>query len=267
MTAALSRTVRLSAAEWDHWYQTGYPTLVSHKETERFYTHVAPKPGMTAVDLACGSGQWTRQLTAWGLTVRGYDFSPEALRQANAAGMRDGLTYARWDIDGDPIPRTLRPGTVDLVTCRYALPYLAYARLLTDVGRWLTGTGTFYALVRVDDKGTTDEDQTANDEQHARDPFHRGLTEDQIETLGYGWAYGETYSLSARHRAIVLRGYGNTMPCSEAGRRRGHQTPGAGGDPPSPESYAPAPGPYGHGDPAQAEDPPPDRAAHACAIG
>ncbi len=40
--------------------------MVSHKEAQLFYDHVAPRPGMSAVDLACGNGQWTRQLAAWG---------------------------------------------------------------------------------------------------------------------------------------------------------------------------------------------------------
>lgn len=66
MMTTESGTLRLSAQEWDHWYQTSRPTVVSHKEAERFYTHVAPQLGRNAVDLACGAGQWTRQLAAGG---------------------------------------------------------------------------------------------------------------------------------------------------------------------------------------------------------
>ncbi|MER7576699.1 hypothetical protein [Streptomyces sp. NPDC126514] len=44
---------------------------------------------------------------------------------------------AHWGIDGDPIHRSLQPGSADLVTCRAALSYLQYERLLADVGRWL----------------------------------------------------------------------------------------------------------------------------------
>ncbi|MFF9120462.1 hypothetical protein ACF09Y_33650 [Streptomyces massasporeus] len=49
--------VRLPPEQWDHWYQTGLPTAVSHKEALLFYDHVTPRPGMSAVDLACGNGQ------------------------------------------------------------------------------------------------------------------------------------------------------------------------------------------------------------------
>ncbi|QIY93061.1 methyltransferase domain-containing protein [Streptomyces sp. S1D4-11] len=81
-------TVRLPPDQWDHWYRTGHPTVNSRKESDLFYGHVASEVGMRAVDLACGNGQWTRQLTSWGLTVRGFDFAPEALKQAAAAGSR-----------------------------------------------------------------------------------------------------------------------------------------------------------------------------------
>jgi SAM-dependent methyltransferase len=190
--------VRLSPEQWDHWYQTGRPTVVSHKEALLFYDHVAPRPGMSAVDLACGNGQWTRHLAAWGLNATGLDFSAEALRQATAAGVAT-LTYAHWDIDGDPIHHSLQPGSADLVTCRYALPYLQYERLLTDIGRWLRPSGTFYALVYVDQPGESRKPDT--------DPFHRGLTEQELQTLSSGWAFRRTYSPSRRQRAVVLRGY------------------------------------------------------------
>jgi SAM-dependent methyltransferase len=70
---------------------------------------------MMAADLACGTGQWTRQLAAWGLNVTGYNFSPAALRQATAAGLSDGLSYVQWDVNAEPIPHRLKPGSLDLV--------------------------------------------------------------------------------------------------------------------------------------------------------
>lgn len=201
-TAPGDRTaLRLEPDQWDHWYRTGHPTVVSHKETELFYHHVAPKAGMRAVDLACGNGQWTRQLTAWGLTVHGFDFAPEALKQAAAAGSHGGLTYGRWDIDGEPIPSDLRPGAVDVATCRYALPYLQYERLLTDVGRWLRPSGTFYALAYVDRSAD-------GSSKPGSDPFHRAFTDKELQALGSGWAYRQTYSLSRTQMAVVLRDYG-----------------------------------------------------------
>lgn len=155
---------------------------------------------MPGTDHPAPNGQWTRQLAAWGLTVQGFDFAPEALKQAAAAGSHDGLTYEAWDIDGAPIPSALRPRTVDVVTCRYALPYLQHERLLTDVGRWLRPSGIFYALAYVGHESRNGKSRS--------DPFHRGFTEEKIQALGSGWASRRTYSLGQSQRAVVLRGYG-----------------------------------------------------------
>ncbi|WP_406482532.1 class I SAM-dependent methyltransferase [Streptomyces sp. NBC_01615] len=270
MTAPPEREPRLSAADWDSWFTTGHPHVVSDKEAEHFHQLVEPRPGMTAVDLACGSGQWTRQLAAWGMTVTGYDFSTEALRQATAAGPRDGLTYAQWDIDAEPIPPDLKPGSLDVVTCRYALPDLQHARLLTDVGRWLRPDGTFYALVRLrPSRHDADAGQSGDAEPDTGfEPFHRGFTKAQVGTLASGWAHRETHQLSRRRRVIVLRGYGLTTPEPDNAPEKGFQSPGVGGDAPSPESCAPAPGPHGPGHSAHQDGPESaDRGARACAIG
>jgi ubiquinone/menaquinone biosynthesis C-methylase UbiE len=199
---------QFTAADWDTWYTTALPTVVTDKESDAFRRAVDLQPGMTAADLACGSGQWTRQLAAWGLHVTGYDFSTEALRQAHTAGPRDRLTYARWDITAEPIPPALKPASLDLVTCRYALPYLDYERLATDIGRWLKSSGTFYALIRV--AAEDHQAQAPGSEEERRDkdplgPFHRALSHKQISALGSGWASRTTYRLSRRSCALLLR--------------------------------------------------------------
>ncbi|MEV8386404.1 class I SAM-dependent methyltransferase [Streptomyces chartreusis] len=105
-------------------------------EADHFQRIASPTPGKSAVDLACGTGHWTRQLAAWGMTVTGYDFCDEALRRAEAAGSCPRLSYRLWDIVADPIPPSLVPGQLDVVTCRHGLPYLEPGQLQTDVGRW-----------------------------------------------------------------------------------------------------------------------------------
>ncbi|WP_128380402.1 class I SAM-dependent methyltransferase [Streptomyces cavernae] len=229
---------RLTAADWDHWYTTGWPSVVTDKEADYFRRTVQPHPGMTAVDLACGNGKWTRQLAAWDVLVTGYDFSAEALRQAGAAGLHDGLSYTRWDIDAEPIPPGLMPESIDLVTCRHALPFLEYARLLTDVGRWLKPSGTFYALVRVvpgPDADDAEADRRAKTPGATppKPPFDRGFTEAQIKGLGIGWAHHTTYQFNASNRAIVLRGYGDTVFAPRHGAGETSRLPAPAATPPS----------------------------------
>ncbi|MFG3094107.1 class I SAM-dependent methyltransferase [Streptomyces sp. NPDC048202] len=184
------------AGDWDRWFTAGSQPVVSQDEADCFSTVVGRTDGMRGVDLACGTGQWTRQLAAWGIRVTGYDFSTEALRQARAAGTRGGLSYRRCDLVADAIPYELAPHSLDIVTCRHALAYLEPARLLTDVGRWLKPSGVFFAVLRVSER------------EERPDGFHRALTERQFAGLGTGWQRCEVRQLDRERRAIALSGYG-----------------------------------------------------------
>ncbi|MFC5220046.1 class I SAM-dependent methyltransferase [Streptomyces coerulescens] len=210
MISTGKETARLSAADWNRWAATVHPDDLSAMEADHFQQMASPMPGMTAVDLACGTGLWTRQLAAWGMTVTGYDFSDEALRRAKAAGSGARLSYRLWDIVADPIPPTLVPGQLDVVTCRYGLPYLEPGRLLTDVGRWLKPSGVFYAVVHVeaDAEPGAIQCRAPGNQPSAATPFAPGLQEEHLSEVGAGWAKREVHQLGPCRRAIVLHGYG-----------------------------------------------------------
>ncbi|MFJ8142689.1 class I SAM-dependent methyltransferase [Streptomyces sp. NPDC096013] len=215
MSSAVLRSHRLSASDWNTWTAAVAPTAVHPAESARFREAVGPHPGMTAVDLACGTGRWTRRLASWGITVTGYDFSDEALRQAQAAAPCDSLSYALWDIVADPIPRDLAPGSLDVVTCRYGLPFLEPGRLLTDVGRWLKPDGVFYALVRVSAGADRDVSEQRVRGEAAVDPasFDVVLDEVELSTIGAGWTRNEVHPLGRDGCTIVLGGYdGPALP-------------------------------------------------------
>ncbi|MGI5414197.1 class I SAM-dependent methyltransferase [Streptomyces chartreusis] len=210
MIAAGTDTSRLSAADWNQWAAASHPDDVSVLEADHFQRIASPIPGKTAVDLACGNGHWTRQLAAWGMTVTGYDFSDEALRRAEAAGSCARLSYRLWDIVADPIPPSLVPGQLDVVTCRHGLPYLEPGRLLTDVGRWLKPSGIFYAVVQVEPAA-----EPGSAQRHApgsrpspSTPFDLRLQEEHLREVGAGWAKREVHQLGLSRRAIMLHGYG-----------------------------------------------------------
>ena len=209
MTPDALRGRRLSAAEWNQWAETVPPGAVSLAESAFFERAVAPRAGMTAVDLACGTGRWTRRLADWGLSVTGYDFADEALRRAEAAAPRAGVSYALWDIVADPIPGQLAPGAFDVVTCRHGLPFLEPGRLLTDVGRWLKPDGVFYALVRVNGRVDRDAIAPRTRDKDPADPvsFDLGIEEDQLSTIGAGWRRYEVHHLGGGDHTIVLSGY------------------------------------------------------------
>ncbi|MEV6703177.1 class I SAM-dependent methyltransferase [Streptomyces sp. NPDC051453] len=205
MTTATSRrgtrlvVPRPSLSDWESWYAGGGQNrIVGDREMERFYNAVHPGPGMAAADIGCGTGRWTRQLSRWGIQVTGYDFCAAALSQAEAMGTSEGLSYARWDVNVEPIPLALRPGSLDLITCRLSLGYFDVQRFINDAGRLLTPRGTFYALVPLH----------RVDRRPFKGCFHRGLAEDEITQIGVGWSHRQVYPFRGHSRAIVLRGYG-----------------------------------------------------------
>ncbi|QIY93060.1 hypothetical protein HEP87_01005 [Streptomyces sp. S1D4-11] len=48
--------------------------------------------------------------------------------RSNVRAGKLALLVGKYVTVDTPIPSVLRPGTVDVVTCRYALPYLQYER-------------------------------------------------------------------------------------------------------------------------------------------
>ncbi|GGP78593.1 MULTISPECIES: class I SAM-dependent methyltransferase [Streptomyces] len=207
----------LTAAQWDTWYLTGAVRQVAQVEAEQFSRYTGPRPGQTAVDIGCGVGTWTRQLARWGLSVTGYDYSSEAIKRARRlAGPNE--TYQPWDVDAAPVPPDHALGSVDIVTCRLSLPYLDWPRLRTTVTPWLSNGGVFHALIPVEEGSAPTH----------RDPFRRGMTEEQIQHLDDGWAFARRYRTRSRHlTGLILRGWHG-------------QTTGGGGDvghaPPPPEA-------------------------------
>ncbi|MFH8492446.1 class I SAM-dependent DNA methyltransferase [Streptomyces longisporoflavus] len=187
---------RLTAGDWDRWYARGggWPRVVSDAEAERFCRFVGPVPGGSAVDLGCGTGHWARQLAAWGKSVRGYDWSGEAIRQATCRSTGTTTQFETRDLNRQPLPG-IRPGSVDLVTCRFAIAYLDQARLMADVGSWLTWNGTLFVLTRIDEPGALVHDH------------HRGVSRQQLDQLADGWAHHQVHRISPRGTALVLRRY------------------------------------------------------------
>ncbi|MFC0844667.1 class I SAM-dependent methyltransferase [Streptomyces noboritoensis] len=184
----------LTAPQWDRWYLTGTPQKITQLECEAFYRYATPGLGRTVVDIGCGVGAWTRQLARWGLTVTGYDYSSEAIKRAmRSAGHKE--SYRFWDVDADPVAPDRAPGSVDIITCRLSLPYFDWPRLRDTVVPWLPGRGCFHALIPVTGPSGT------------RDPYRRGMTDDQINRLADGWA-SATFYRTHQARGVVLRGYG-----------------------------------------------------------
>lgn len=197
-----SPCTQLSPAVWDEYHKSRGAPLVTQAETERFLKMAPPPFGRRVADLGCGSGAWSRQLARWDAHVTGYDYSPEALRQARRH-VRPEVDYKKWDINSEPIPHSLKPGSVDLVTCRLSLAYLDIARVLGDIARWLTPQGALYILSPVQDL-RFDPEAPAK----AEDPYLRALSYIQFNGIvDHGkrqWGRYE-YRIGTPSSVIVLK--------------------------------------------------------------
>ncbi|MFJ2406579.1 class I SAM-dependent methyltransferase [Streptomyces xanthochromogenes] len=170
-----------TAEYWDRLYTQGrsYRSVTS-LETELFQSLVQTKPGMTVVEIGCGTGDWARALASMGLSVTGYDLSGVAIAEATKLTddlRRDHdygeLRFAEWDIHSATPPYSLVPQSVDIVTCRLTIAFLDREKLVKDAFRWLKPRGVLHIVTPVH-------------EQLKPSEKHRGLTEQQISELSTG---------------------------------------------------------------------------------
>lgn len=67
-----------------------------------FVEKIAPRPGEVCIDLACGTGAFTRRLRGLGLRITGVDISSLSVQRAQATA--DGERYIVGDIRQTPFP-------------------------------------------------------------------------------------------------------------------------------------------------------------------
>ncbi|MDX1523232.1 MAG: class I SAM-dependent methyltransferase [Anaerolineae bacterium] len=117
--------------------------------------------GQTVLDLACGSGYYTRLIKRLGAaTVTGVDLSDKmiVLAEANEAETPLGITYRKQDVT------TMgQIGQFDVVTAAYLLPYADSPATLTAMGRAafdnLKPGGRFLAILTSPQLTTADFDR------------------------------------------------------------------------------------------------------------
>jgi SAM-dependent methyltransferase len=82
--------------EYDVLAERSYDRLL-----DAFAKTLRPRPGMTCVDLGCGTGAFTRRLQRFNLTLTGVDISPLSIERARTIG---GAVYVVGDICDCPLP-------------------------------------------------------------------------------------------------------------------------------------------------------------------
>ncbi|WP_411098882.1 class I SAM-dependent methyltransferase [Streptomyces sp. x-45] len=191
----------LTAEDWNGLYASGRlaPRLIGDGERRSAHRTLSVACGMSAVDLGCGTGKWTRQLAAWGLDTIGLDFSQVVLTQARAAVSR--ARYELWDINDEATSDLLLPGSIDIVSCRLSFSLFDRSQLLPNMRRWMAPRGRLYILTNV------------TDQHDGKLPAYEcGMSEEDIASLGCdGWHVRDVFRLN-RRAGIVLQPSGSPDP-------------------------------------------------------
>lgn len=89
------------------WYRSGFPPKTAQMpwadrtemEVDRALTMLKPEGGERVLDLACGTGRHSRELTRRGFEVVGVDISPELLEMAEREAGEAGLAISFMQAD------------------------------------------------------------------------------------------------------------------------------------------------------------------------
>lgn len=110
------------AADYDGWYTTPMGSLVDRLEKEAVLGFLKPRPGLSVLDVGCGTGTYALELAAAGLKVSGVDISPAMLDLAREkAGASDlGISFHLADACNLPFEEN----TFDAVVSVTALEFI-----------------------------------------------------------------------------------------------------------------------------------------------
>lgn len=181
---------------WDQFYsqpQDCAPEL-SRRELGQFMRRVKPLAGQTMIDVGCGRGTFAAAVSRLGVEVTGYDWSRVVVSYARRHQYARNVAFRRHDFTTGTDPEGVRPGRMDIVSCRLVLPYLNALAFLEDVQRWLRPDGTLYLVLAVNERHPGD-----------RDPGYPAAT---IEWLREGWTHSERWDVDVHgaYTALALRG-------------------------------------------------------------
>jgi ubiquinone/menaquinone biosynthesis C-methylase UbiE len=134
------------APAYEAWYKTPLGRLVDRLEKEAVFALVEAKAGALALDLSCGTGNYSLALVRRGLRVVGADLSEPMLRLAQARATREGIKLALVRADGTALP--FRAGAFDLVTAVLGLEFTGNpGKVIAEACRVLKPGATLVAAI------------------------------------------------------------------------------------------------------------------------
>ncbi|MGW2899025.1 class I SAM-dependent methyltransferase [Streptomyces sp. NPDC001212] len=138
------------AAYWEPLWQSGrrYRTI-NEAELEALRRHLGPGRGRPALDIGCGEGALTAQLTQLGYRTAGIDCSPTAV--ATAQSNHPDLGFHVHDFGNDD-PAGLPHPSFSVISCRLVYRWIPdKSAFLNRVRSLLAPGGTLWVVASVHD--------------------------------------------------------------------------------------------------------------------
>lgn len=140
-----------ASQRWDSYYDTDRDFgLMTSQALTQILTYVDASLEKTCLDIGCGTGQLTRELSHRGYECVGVDLSESAISMARSlTDQTTRLTYLRQDVTHLD-PKSLPRQEFSLITCKLVYAFIQdKMRLLDDVDGLLAPGGTFVIITPV----------------------------------------------------------------------------------------------------------------------
>lgn len=108
--------------------------------------HVDANLPKTNLDIGCGTGQLTRELSHRGYKCLGIDVSSSAVKLATANAGNSDLSYTHFDFENDDLSKLLGQ-PYSLITCKLVYAFIKdKAEMLKRVASLLAENGSFVVI-------------------------------------------------------------------------------------------------------------------------
>ncbi|MFB7957860.1 class I SAM-dependent methyltransferase [Streptomyces sp. NPDC056045] len=176
---------------WDAHYAAGrdFRPVLSEEEAT-FDQNVGAGNGLTALDIGCGTGGFTRFLRERGYSVLGVDYAEAAISRAISRSQNTHkISFRRWNAEGDQwaeIP------TYNLISCRLSYAFIQNkTQFLNNIKTHLPTNGVFYVMTPLSDNLPPERRGT-------------GISAEEIEELLDGWTAVKETELDTQHACYAL---------------------------------------------------------------
>lgn len=103
----------------------------------------------TAIDLGCGTGDAVIKLAKRGMTVTGTDWSPEALRKAQARAEEEGVAdrVTLQEVDLDTLTEAdLKAGEADIILCKLVIAFVSDQKVFCEAVKGLLAENGVFVI-------------------------------------------------------------------------------------------------------------------------